>query len=205
MYVKSTGFWISILDKTKYLELNIRYNSWKHCYSNKPWWLSLYKNILRPDINNDLLFKKKSTVTNTRVTWYPRQRGTNSIASTDPMGIFNYFFRGNGTWKNGKKCCCILKRLCHLIISEYWPPISKRLGIWFCQTLRAWFKSNDCLEESQSMQGWALQWTDFTHTSTKTPSISMVLQPHENHKQSLKQVYLTSTKKKSKSSAHALL
>lgn len=126
-----------------------------------------------------ICYLKKSTVINTIVTWYPCQRGTNSIASTDPMGIFNYFFRGNSTWKNGKQWCCILKRLCHLIISEYWPPISESLGMWFCQTLRAWFKCNDCLEDSQTTQRWALQWTDFTHRSTN--AVLMVLQPCEKH------------------------
>lgn len=62
------------------------------------------------------------------VTWYPRQRGTNSIASTDPVGIFNYFFRGNGTWKNGRKVT-IFSRLHHSIIPEYQTLISKRLGM----------------------------------------------------------------------------
>jgi len=67
------------------------------------------------------------------VTWYPCQRGTNSIASTDSMGILDYFFRWNGTWKKGRKVTmfsrdCIIE-LFQNIGHSYWKD-------WECNFIK---------------------------------------------------------------------
>lgn len=45
--------------------------------------------------------------------------------------------------------------------------------------IKSLVQCNDCLEDSQTTQRWALQWTDFTHRSTN--AVLMVLQPCEKH------------------------